>query len=393
MTFLHGIGLTEVVTTTGVIATTGTATIGLVATAPDADAAVFPLNTPVRITPAALLSTIAKAGTTGTLRDALRGIADIVRTTVIVVRVEEGEDADETDLNVIGTDTGGVKTGMQALRNAHALYGVRPRILVAPGLDTEDVATGLSVLTEKLRAFAYVRAQGAADAWAAYAAKFDDCRAMMVIAPDVLVLAGTATDETVRHVTATAAGMRARIDQQYGWNKTLSNVPIPGVRGITEPIEFDYQSPDAQANALNEGRVTTIVSINGEYRFWGNRTTIDPAHESWGKFTFESYTRTAHILADTIAEAMVWGIDKRLLPSLARDIVERINEKFRALVRGGFLLGATAWFDAESNSTESLSDGKLWVRYKYTPVPPLENLNLIQEFTDEYFADFAELAA
>ncbi|HGK4577765.1 TPA: phage tail protein, partial [Yersinia enterocolitica] len=33
--------------------------------------------------------------------------------------------------------------------------------------------------------------------------------------------------------------------------------------------------------------------------------------------------------------------------------------------------------------------GKLTIRYNYTPVPPLENLGLIQEFTDEYFASFA----
>ena len=37
----------------------------------------------------------------------------------------------------------------------------------------------------------------------------------------------------------------------------------------------------------------------------------------------------------------------------------------------------------------TLKDGKLYIDYDYTPVPPLENLLFQQRITDRYLADFA----
>ncbi|MNE59761.1 hypothetical protein D3C80_1548790 [compost metagenome] len=53
------------------------------------------------------------------------------------------------------------------------------------------------------------------------------------------------------------------------------------------------------------------------------------------------------------------------------------------------MLGADVWYDTDLNTTESLKVGRLTIKYRYTPVPPLEHLVLEQEFTDEYFATFA----
>ena len=110
-------------------------------------------------------------------------------------------------------------------------------------------------------------------------------------------------------------------------------------------------------------------------------------------FAFESYTRTAQVLADTIAEAHLWAIDKPMHPSLVRDIIEGINAKFRELTRRGYLLGGSAWFDEELNSKETLKSGKLYIDYDYTPVPPLENLTLNQRISDRYLIDFANRVA
>ena len=100
---------------------------------------------------------------------------------------------------------------------------------------------------------------------------------------------------------------------------------------------------------------------------------------------FEVYTRTAQILADTIAEAQFETIDGPLTPTNVKDVVSAINKKLSALVTAGKLLGAEAWFDIVDNGTANLIQGKVAIRYKYTPVPPMEDLTLIQTFTDEYF--------
>ncbi|MCQ6498013.1 phage tail protein, partial [Vibrio parahaemolyticus] len=88
-------------------------------------------------------------------------------------------------------------------------------------------------------------------------------------------------------------------------------------------------------NVLNASELVTVVRMDGALRFWGNRTCA--AKDS--DFVFESAARTQQILADTVALGLVWGVDKPLRPSLAKDIVEQINEKFRVETRAGRIMG------------------------------------------------------
>ncbi len=69
--------------------------------------------------------------------------------------------------------------------------------------------------------------------------------------------------------------------------------------------------------------------------------------------------------------------------------MDGINKKLTSYVTAGKLLGARCWYDPEPNTSETLRNGQLTIKYNYTPVPPLENLSLVQEFTDEYFATFS----
>ncbi len=131
MPFKHGIIVTEVTNGARTLTALSTAIIGLVAIASDADAAAVPLNRPALVTD--VETAIGKAGVAGTLAKSLRAIADQCRPIIVVVRVEEGDDAAETAANVIGTTTAeGQKTGMQALLAAQGQLNVRPRILGTP---------------------------------------------------------------------------------------------------------------------------------------------------------------------------------------------------------------------------------------------------------------------
>ncbi|MCD7096979.1 phage tail sheath subtilisin-like domain-containing protein [Stenotrophomonas sp. MMGLT7] len=381
----HGVLVTEVNTGTRTIRTVSTAIIGLVATAADAVAATFPLNTPVLITDVA--TAIADAGTSGTLRQALQGIADQASPVAVVVRVEEGvgEDAAATTTsNVIGTDTDGRKTGLQALLAAQAQLGVKPRIIGAPGLDNQAVATALVTVAQKLRAMAYAYAWDCADVSEVvlYRENFG-ARELMLIWPEFVAWDTTANAAIAVSAVARALGLRARIDQEQGWHKTLSNVAVNGVTGISKDVSFDLQNPNSDAGVLNAADVTTLVNMNG-YRFWGSRTCSDDA-----LFAFESATRSGQIIADTIAEGVATFVDKPLHPSIVKDIVESINAKLRSLVNQGYLIGASCWYDEANNPVTGLSAGQLKIDYDYTPVPPIEQLGLNQRITDSYFADFA----
>ncbi|WP_413528117.1 phage tail sheath protein [Rahnella inusitata] len=387
--FHHGVQVVEINDGTRVITTVSTAIIGMVCTANDADEKVFPLNTPVLITD--VIAAQGKAGKTGTLLPALTAIGDQCKPVTVVVRVAESEEEDtddaaaETLSNIIGgADERGQYTGMKALLTAEAVTGVKPRILGVPGMDSQEVATALATVCQSLRAFGYISAwecKTISDA-IKYRGNFSQ-RELMLIWPDFIAWDTTANASTTAYATARALGLRAKIDQDTGWHKTLSNVGVNGVTGISASVFWDLQASGTDADLLNEAGVTTLVRKDG-FRFWGNRTCSDDP-----LFLFENYTRTAQVLADTMAEAHMWAVDKPMTASLIRDIIDGINAKFRELKSNGYIIDGSCWFDESANDKDTLKAGKLYIDYDYTPVPPLESLTLRQRITDTYLVNLA----
>ncbi|MEX9368409.1 phage tail sheath protein [Providencia vermicola] len=378
----HGVRVIELNEGTRPIRTINTAIVGMVCTADDADTKAFPLNTPVLITD--VKNAAGKAGETGTLARSLDAIGNQSKPVTVVVRVEQGESEAETTSNIIGgTTPDGRKTGLQALTVAQGRLGVKPRILAVPAHDTQAVSSTLAGIAQKMRAMAYISAYGSKTISDAidYRKNFNQ-RELMLIWPEFQSWDTVANVENNIYATACALGLRAKIDNEIGWHKTLSNVGVNGVTGISADVSWDLQDPATDAGLLNENDITTLIRNNG-FKFWGSRTCSDDP-----LFAFESYTRTAQVLSDTIAEGLDWSIDGTLNPSLARDIIESINAKLRSMTTQGYLLGGECWFDPDVNTKEELKSGKLYIDYDYTAVPPLENLLLRQRITDRYLLDF-----
>ncbi|HEJ9115630.1 phage tail sheath protein [Serratia nevei] len=379
----HGVRVVEINDGTRVISTVSTAIVGMVCTAEDADASVFPLDTPVLITD--VLAASGKAGKKGTLAASLRAIAEQAKPVTVVVRVATGKDAAETTSNIIGgANAEGRYTGMKAMLSAQAELGVKPRILGVPGLDNQEVATALAGICQQLRAFGYISAHGCKTVQEAtkYRDNFSQ-RELMLIWPDFVCWNTTANQSDIAYATARALGLRAKIDTETGWHKTLSNVGVNGVTGITASVFWDLQAPGTDADLLNQACVTTLIRKDG-FKFWGSRTCSDDP-----LFLFENYTRTAQVLADTMAEAHLWAVDRPVTPTLVRDMIDGINAKFRELKSAGLIIDGTCWYDESANTKETLKAGKLFIDYDYTPVPPLEDLTLRQRITDRYLATFA----
>ncbi|WP_272691684.1 MULTISPECIES: phage tail sheath protein [Providencia] len=378
----HGVRVIELNEGTRPIRTINTAIVGMVCTADDADAKAFPLNTPVLITD--VKNAAGKAGETGTLARSLDAIGNQSKPVTVVVRVEQGESEAETTSNIIGgTTPDGRKTGLQALTVAQGRLGVKPRILAVPAHDTQAVSSTLAGIAQKMRAMAYISAYGSKTISDAidYRKNFNQ-RELMLIWPEFQSWDTVTNSEQNIYATACALGLRAKIDNEIGWHKTLSNVGVNGVTGISADVSWDLQDPATDAGLLNENDITTLIRNNG-FKFWGSRTCSDDP-----LFAFESYTRTAQVLSDTIAEGLDWSIDGTLNPSLARDIIESINATLRSMTTQGYLLGGECWFDPDVNTKEELKSGKLYIDYDYTAVPPLENLLLRQRITDRYLLDF-----
>lgn len=259
----HGVSVQEINQGTRPITPVSTAIVGMVCTADDADADTFPLNTPVLLTE--VLRASGKAGETGTLARALEAIGDQTQPITVVVRVAQGESEAETTSNIIGGTTAeGRKTGLQSLLSAQGQCGVKPRILGVPGHDTPAVATKLLSIAQSLRAFAYLSAYGCKtiDEVLDYRKNFNQ-REAMLIWPDFLSWDPMTKTANTAWATARALGLRAKIDQHTGWHKTLSNVGVNGVTGISADVYWDLQNPATEANIVNRHGVTTLIRQDG----------------------------------------------------------------------------------------------------------------------------------
>lgn len=108
--------------------------IGLVLPSDDADEDVFPLNTPVNFNSndAAYLT---KLGTGPLYTHVLainNQLGDFqIAARIVVVRVDEGGDIDQTITNIVGNQAAG--SGLWALTRAGPLLGVIPRLIGSPG--------------------------------------------------------------------------------------------------------------------------------------------------------------------------------------------------------------------------------------------------------------------
>lgn len=379
----HGITANEYTEGVRSISDISTAIIGMVCTAEDADAKVFPLNTPIFATSAYDL--LAKAGTKGTLAKSLDAIVDQADAQVVIVRVNDSKNTEELKANVIGTAEGGNYTGLKALRRAKAVTGFTPKILGVPELDSQDVLTELVGVAQATRAFAYGSAGGNPDITEVgnYRKNFGQ-RELMLIDNEFMAFDPTTKKTETAATIARVLGARAKLDKNVGWHKSISNTEINGVSGLKFARSFDLLDKNCDANTLNNKDVTTLIREDG-FRVWGNRTCTNDS-----MMAFEVATRTAQIIQETIASAFMWALDKPMHPSLMEDIIMAINAKLAQYVNKGYILGARVFIDKTLNTSETVQAGQFTISYEFTWVPPLENMVFNQHVTDTFFVNLVD---
>jgi phage tail sheath protein FI len=156
-TFLHGVEVLQIDSGARPIQTIRSSVIGLIGTAPDADAAKFPINQPVLI---ARRSEMQGLGEAGTLFKALDLIYDQAGAVVIVIRVEAGLNDGATIDNIVGgiNGTTGAYEGVQAFLAAENAVGFAPRILIAPGYTHQRASNGILSIAVTTQGSGYVTA-------------------------------------------------------------------------------------------------------------------------------------------------------------------------------------------------------------------------------------------
>jgi phage tail sheath protein FI len=391
--FLHGVEVLEIDAGPRPIRTVRSSVIGIVGTAPDADAAAFPLNTPVLIAgsraEAALLDTVGDG--LGTLPAALDGIFDQIGAVVVVIRVDEGADEAATLANIVGgVDVSGNYEGVQALLGAESVVGSAPRILCAPGWTHQrpsdaanPVVSELLGIAERLRAVIIADGPDTVDADAiAYVGDFGSDR-VFVVDPWVKILDGAGL-VAVEPASARVAGLIAKSDNDRGFWWSPSNQVINGIIGTSRPIDFKLGDANCRANLLNEANVATIVRQDG-FRLWGNRSVSSDA-----KWAFLSVRRTADIIAESLQRAHLWAVDRNITKTYVEDVTEGVNAYLRSLVALDAILGGTCWADPDLNTPANIAQGKVYFNFDFTPPYPAEHItfrsHLVNDYISEVFA-------
>lgn len=385
--FLHGIEVVELDDGPRPIRTVKSSVIGLIGTAPEADAKKFPLDTPILI--AGRRTEAAGLGKTGTLPAAIDGIFDQCGAMVAMVRVAEGS-AEETKSAVIGgvDNNTGKRTGLQAFLDARNAIKVTPRILVAPGFSHElAVGTEMNSLAQRLKAVAIVDGPNTTDAAAISARENYGSDRVYVVDPWVKVWDVVQKKEVVQPASARVAGLISKMDNARGWWWSPSNQVIDGIVGTARGIDFELSDVNCRANHLNEHEVATIVHESG-YRLWGNRTcSTDP------KTAFLCVRRSADMIAESILYAHLWAVDRGITKTYLEDVRDGVRAYIRHLKKVGALIGGDCWVDPEINTPDQIAQGIVYWDYDFTPVYPAEHLVFRSHIVDRYLVDLFPLAA
>lgn len=377
--FFHGIELIEIDSGIRPITTIRTSVIGLLGTAPEADAEKFPLNTPVLLTHP---RQIAGIGAEGTLPLALAGIHAQASPFIVLVRVVEGESAEATRANLIGgVDVGtGERTGASSFLDARDLLRVSPRLLIAPGFtDQKTVVDALLAQAVTLKAMVIADGPNTTDdAAVTYRGQFDSPRLYLV---DPWVRVPTAQGEAEEPASARVAGLIARSDNERGFWWSPSNRIIQGITGASRPIVWNFNDRDTQANRLNEDHVTTIIHEEG-YRLWGNRTCTSDA-----RWQFFSVRRTADMINESLVHAHLWAVDRNITRTYVSDVTESVNAYLRRLTNVGAILGGRCWADPDLNSPENIAEGRVYFDFDFTPPFPAERIQFRSHMVHDYLTE------
>lgn len=346
----------------------------------------FPLNTPVIV--AGSRREAAKLGTAGTLPDAIDSIFDQAGAVVIVVRVEQGTDDEETLANVLGGVNAitGHYEGVHAFLGAESSLGVVPRILIAPGFTHQRDTTANAVvaelvgIAERLRAVIIADGPNSTDADAiAYAGDFGSSRVYLC---DPWVLKVDRDGQTVpAPASPHVAGLIAKSDNERGFWWSPSNQLINGIVGTVRPVDFTLGDANARANLLNEQGVATIIRQDG-HRLWGNHSLSDDP-----KWQFLSVRRTADMINDSLLRNHLWAVDRNIGKTYVEEVTDGVNAYLRHLVGIGAILGGTCWADPELNTPDQIALGKVYFDFDFTAPSPAEHITFRSRMVSDYLSE------
>lgn len=294
-----------------------------------------------------------------------------------------------------GVNSADRRTGMQAWRDAAALLGVAPKLLLAPGYDSQaTIVAELLTMAERLRAVALwdvpvgttvptvIAGRGPAGT---INVSTSSGRGVACY-PHVKVLDSATGNVVLAPLAPRLAGVIAARDDQDGYHVSPSNTEIRGIVGMERPLTADFRDNTSDVNRLNEVGVVTIYHGYGTgMRVWGNRTTAWPADTHPRNFI--PVRRTADALYAAVEQIVYPYLDRPYTAALMDAIREDVNSYLRGEMAAGRLISGECTVDPALNTPDKVAAGQLTFTIRF--MPP----TVAERFTVEAIIDTALLSA
>lgn len=360
--------------------------IGLIGTAENADAARFPLNTPVFVYTDDITLDVDVAAD-GSILDALHGIQSQVgefqtAAKCVVVRVAEGVDDDATITAIVGSS--GAGTGLYAFLEAGPVLGIVPRLIIAPGYTAQNLATN-AVIAELPTVCAQLLAHAIVDGPATNQTDAITWRTAMISSRLIPVetAVNVGNPAVVKPSSPYVAGLAVRRDHQFEGRPfhSWANQPLYGIVGPSRTMGFSLTDGATEGQVLlsnnlgvilrGEAGVETAISSGG-YIFVGTDNASDEA-----LWQFYSVTRGRDYIHLMLLRTLRYFLGKY---NLTRQTVEAVRNTvdfaLRDLQADGDLLGYNVSFTRDQNSPEQLRLGKFHISFEAEEPPVLRYLGI-----------------
>ncbi len=305
------------------------------------------------------------------------------------------DDTQVVQNDIIGTDTGGNnKTGLQLFKLLTNTFGVKPKIVIAPGFSQiPAVSAAMASIATFGRGIYPIDSPAGTSVSNAISGRgiggtfgwnIADRRAMLMFNrfakanPDPAAANGSIIYDWY---SAWMAGIIANMDNTIGYYNSPSNKPLPPEALSPEiPITCSLTDNSYDNQQLNAaGIVAYNIMYGSGINTFGNYSSYYPANTDPTGFTMVQ--RITDVLDDMTEKAMIPLLDSPITQAFIDYLVELNNTIIRTLTGIGALVpGSTVVANPSDNTPTTLAAGQIVLSRNYASAVPMNNLTIKSTF-------------
>jgi phage tail sheath protein FI len=318
----------------------------------------------------------------------------------ILVSYRRAKPSGVTSSEIIGTVSGGVRTGLKKLLDSYSQFGLNPKLILCPGAHgegstTAGVAREMESIAGKTRALCFedhpkgtknpdtvISNRNASN----HTFNTSNGRGLLCY-PHIKTFSTGLNSATLEPHSQNLAAVAVKTDFEQGYWKSFSNKQLDAAIGMEFPLTASLSDPTTDVQKLNKNGIWTVLSIpNSGYRSFGNRTAAYPTDTD--PITYAKMRRIADVLHESIELSFLPFLDEDIDDALISGVVESVNQFMSTLIgRGALLVGSKCVFNPKKNPTTEIAKGHLTFDLIFMGKTPAET------YTFESFIDIDLLKA